>query len=75
MFYDGYHFWGMHIIWWIVWLSVIFWIFAIPYDIPGQRKRNLSPLDILRNRLALGQITTEEYREKRHILETDLLEK
>ncbi len=70
MFYDGLHFWGMHIIWWVIWLSLIFWIFAVPYNIPGQRKKELSPLDILQKRLALGEITTEEFREKLQALET-----
>ncbi len=72
MYYDGYHFWGMHLIWWCVWISLLFWIFAIPYDIPGQRRKTNSPIDILQNRLALGQITTEEYNEKKKILEQDL---
>ncbi len=71
MFYDGYHFWGMHLIWWFVWLSLLFWIFAIPYDIPGQRRSD-SPFDILRKRFASGQMTNEEYQEKKKILEKDL---
>jgi putative membrane protein len=72
MFYDGYHFWGMHVIWWFIWLGLIFWIFATPYDIPGQRSRKDSPLDILQKRFASGEITNDEYQEKRKILENDL---
>ena len=71
MFYNNYH-WGMNLIWWFVWLSFLFWIFATPYDIPGQRKKKDSPLDILRQRFASGQITTEEYNEKKKILEDDI---
>jgi len=71
MFYSSYH-WGMNLIWWFLWLSLIFWIFAIPYDIPGQRRKKDSPLDILRQRFASGQITTTEYNEKKKILEDDL---
>ena len=48
------------------------WVFAIPYDIPGQRRQKDSPLDILQNRLASGLITTAEYQEKKSILENDL---
>jgi putative membrane protein len=70
--YDGYHFGGMHLIWWFIWLVFIFWIFATPYDIPGQRKKNNSPLDILKKRFASGQITKEDYQEHRAILEKDL---
>lgn len=66
--YEGYHFVGMHLIWWLVWLIILFWIFAIPYDVPGQRKRKDSPLDILRKRFALGEIDNNEYQEKKNIL-------
>jgi putative membrane protein len=72
MLYDGYHFWGMHLIWWFVWLVLLFWIFAIPYDIPGQRNKVYSPLEILKRRLASGSITTEEYKEKKKVLENEL---
>lgn len=66
--YSNYYY-GMDIIWWIVWLALLFWIFAIPYDIPGQRRRKDTPLDILKKRLAVGEITSEEYLEKKKILQ------
>jgi len=69
--YYGYHFWGMHLIWWFIWLTFIFWIFATPYSIPGQRYKRDGPLDILKKRLASGAINAEEYREKKKILEND----
>ncbi|WP_224746406.1 SHOCT domain-containing protein [Mucilaginibacter glaciei] len=47
-------------------------IFATPYDIPGQRRRKDTPLNGLQKRFAAGEITTEEYLEKKKILETDL---
>ena len=72
MFYDGYHFGGMHLIWWLIWIIFMFWIFATPYNIPGQRKKKDSPLDILQKRFASGQIKTEEYQEKKRILENDV---
>ena len=65
-------FWGMDIIWWVIWMVMIFWIFATPYDIPGQRRRKDSPLDILQKRFASGQITNEEYQESKKILTADL---
>lgn len=68
MYYDGYHFWGMHLFWWIIWGIMLFTIFVTPYDIPGQRKKKDSPLDILQKRLASGQITNEEYLEKKKML-------
>jgi putative membrane protein len=48
---------------------MIFWIFATPYDIPGQRKRKNSPLDLLQRRFASGEITKEEYQDHKEILE------
>ena len=72
MMYNGYYFWGMDMIWWFIWIILLFWIFATPYDIPGQRKRKESPLDMLQKRYAAGEITTQEYMEKREIIESDM---
>jgi putative membrane protein len=71
MFYD-HSYWGMHFFWWFAWIMLLIWIFAIPYDIPGQRSRRNSPLDILQRRFASGEIKLEEYNEKKKILENDL---
>jgi len=69
MMYEGYHFWGMHLVWWFIWFLFIFWIFATPYDIPGRRMNRENPLDILKRRFASGEITKEEYEEQKKILE------
>jgi putative membrane protein len=69
MFYNGYHFWGMHLIWWFVWIMLLFWIFATPYRIPGERRPLDGPLDILQKRYAAGEITTEEFQERKKNLE------
>lgn len=66
--YDGQHFWGMNFIWWIFWLIIVIWIFMTPWDIPGQRSRKETPLDILKKRFAKGEITKEEYEEKKKFL-------
>lgn len=57
----NYYMWGMHWIWWILWIILLFWIFATPYDIPGQRTKKETPLDILKRRLANGELSREEY--------------
>jgi putative membrane protein len=62
----------MYLIWWFVWLVFLFSIFALPFNIPGQRMQKDSPLDILKKRLASREIKTEEYQEKKKILESDL---
>ena len=67
--FENNYFWGMHLFWWFIWMLVIFWIFAIPYDIPGQRKKKNSPLDILKMRYAAGEIKTDEYLEKKKLIE------
>jgi putative membrane protein len=71
MIYNNYY-WGMNFIWWFLWIILLFWIFAVPYNIPGQRNKKDSPLDILQRRFASGEITTDEYNEKRKLLEFDL---
>ncbi|MEO8760116.1 MAG: SHOCT domain-containing protein [Bacteroidia bacterium] len=69
MFYNGYHFFGMHLIWWVFWLLLLFWTFASPYNIPGHQKTKNSALDILQKRFAAGQITKEQYLEHKALLE------
>ncbi len=66
------NFCGMHLVWWLIWGTLLFWIFATPYNIPGQRNKKDSPLYILQKRLASGHITNEEYLEKKRILESGL---
>jgi putative membrane protein len=51
---------------------MLFWIFATPYNFPGQRTKKDSPLDILRRRFASGEITKDEYMERKEILEKDM---
>jgi putative membrane protein len=64
MFYDNYYV-GMHFAWWFIWGIMLFWIFVTPYDIPGQRRRKDSPLDILQQRFASRQLTITGYEEKK----------
>lgn len=66
----GNYFWGMNFVWWFMWILLLVWIFATPFGIPGQRHRPSSPLDVLRMRLAAGQITPEQYQEHKQLLET-----
>ena len=66
---ESYHYWGMHFGWWFVWGILLFWIFATPYNIPGQRSKKDTPLEILKKRFASGEIDENEYQEKKNILE------
>ena len=67
--YEG-HYWGMHWIWWALWIILLFWIFATPWEVPGQRKKKESPLDILKRRYASGEINTQEFEERKKVLES-----
>jgi putative membrane protein len=74
MFYYNY-FWGMDLIWWVLWVIMLVWIFAVPYDIPFQRNRKRSALEVLQGRLAAGDIGIDEYHERKKIMEIDLIKK
>lgn len=62
-----------HIAWWIFWITVV--ILLIIFFEPRWKKNkninNTSPLEILQQRFARGEITKEEYEEKKTILERD----
>ena len=68
--YDG-HFGGMHLIWWIIWFVFIVWIFFIPGDIPYQKTKKESPLEILKKRFAKGEISKEEFEESKKVLNSE----
>ena len=72
--YENYYF-GMHLIWWGLWFVMLFWIFAVPINIPGQRHKAETALTILQKRFASGQITAIEYTEKLKVLEGDTVSK
>lgn len=67
MEYNDYYL-GMSAIWWMIWLVVLFWIFVLPYDIPGQRKRKDTSLELLKKRFAAGQMTKEEFQSQKDLL-------
>lgn len=66
--YQTFHFIGMHLIWWLLWIMLLLWIFATPYSIPGQRAKKDTPLDILKKRFALGEISKEDFEEMKYTL-------
>jgi putative membrane protein len=67
---------GMHISWWVllILLGILFLVFfeAKPRKKKnGIKSENLPPLEILKRRYAAGEINTEEYKERKTILEED----
>ncbi len=55
------HYWGMHFFWWIFWIVLIG--LAIYWWNQNSNKVRETPEEILKKRLARGEITVEEYEE------------
>ena len=69
-FVDGGWFWGMHLFWWLFWFALIAAFFSLLAPVPRHRMRE-TPLQILQRRYAAGEISTEEYEERKTRLERD----
>ena len=74
MFYDGgYMMGGMHGLWWLFWLTVI----GVVLFSGGGRRSGRSdypretPHEVLRRRLANGEITPQEHEERKALLDRD----
>ncbi len=67
-----YYYWGMHAYWWIWWVFIwmIFFNFFMPMRRSSYRLMQ-SPLHVLQARYAAGEITSEEYEERRSRLQRD----
>jgi putative membrane protein len=75
MFYDGGGFMGgMHWFWWIFWIGLVG---AVAYYGWGRRsgeagrRPHEAPHDVLKQRLASGAITPEEYEKRKALLDRD----
>lgn len=72
MMYDGFWF-GMHAFWWLFWviviIAVVYLLVRAPSDVKqGQRE---SAHEVLRRRYAAGELTTQEYEERKAVLDRD----
>lgn len=63
-----------HTLWWIIWITIV--VLLLLFFEPRWKKKRPddkgSPLEILQRRFANGEITKEEYEEKKNILEKDV---
>jgi putative membrane protein len=67
-----YYFWGMQWWWWIFWLFLLALFFSFLTPVRRTTYRQLqTPLQLLQRRYAAGEITTEEYEERRATLQRD----
>lgn len=70
---DGWWFWGMHLFWWLFWIILIVLLLWLPGPLARNRARGSreTPLEILQRRYAAGEISTEEYEDRKSRLERD----
>ena len=67
------YYWGMHAYWWFWWIFI--WMMLLGFFVPVRRSNYRvmqSPLHILQARYAAGEITSEEYEERRSKLLRDV---
>ena len=72
MHYDGMGFFGMHAFWWLFWIGLVVAIFSMAEVTPKSKMRKReTPLELLQRRYAAGEISSEEYAERKAKLEAD----
>lgn len=69
MFHDGWM-WGWHWLWWLFWIAiVVVAIYLLTRALSSTRRDDVggreSALDVLEKRYARGEISSEEYEERR----------
>lgn len=64
---------GMHWLWWIFWLVLIGAVVLYAWGRPGEQRRRPreTPHEVLRRRLASGEITPEQYEERKTLIDRD----
>lgn len=62
----------MHWLWWAFWLiAIAAVVWAVSRGSQVESHRNETPLEVLRRRYAEGEISTEEYEERKRRLQSD----
>ena len=64
------HWWGMHTFWWIFWIFILAMIFFSPWG-SSKRSSKSSLLYTLRKTYAEGKISTQEFEERKKVLEKE----
>ena len=70
MHYVGASYWGMHFFWWLFWIAAMVLVFS-PFTPVSPGRRRQTPLEILQRRYAAGEISMQEYEERKATLERD----
>jgi putative membrane protein len=73
MFFDNGHMVSTHGFWWLFWLALIAAVLFAVWGRSGRsgRSRHASPHEILQRRLASGEITSQDYEERKRLLDRD----
>ncbi|HEX2692342.1 MAG TPA: hypothetical protein VHN14_37300 [Kofleriaceae bacterium] len=67
--YWGYHYWGMHLFWWIFWIVLLGLLLTTGWPRSRVRARvDDDAIDTLRNRYAAGEIEEIEYFQRLAVL-------
>jgi putative membrane protein len=69
MFYT-YYFFGMDLIWWMVWF-VLVTMFFHHYQPVRRKKVKSNPIDVLQYKFSTGEISVDEYEQRKRVLEID----
>jgi putative membrane protein len=64
--------WGMHTFWWIFWLFLLVIVFFTPWGYSKRSSRS-SLLHALRKTYAEEKISTQEFEERKRVLENEFL--
>jgi putative membrane protein len=72
-FYSMHNGWllGMHVLWWLFWVPLTIVLVTLLLTTSRGVHRQQTPLEILQRRYAAGEISTEEYLERKKQLEPD----
>lgn len=67
MYWYNSQFFGMHFFWWMFWIAIMIALFSWAPPVPRRTARlyREGPLGILQRRYAAGELTTEEYEERK----------
>ena len=72
MYMDDGWFLGMHLLWWLFWILLIIGFVSLFTPMPKREaKQRATPLDLLQRRYVAGEISTEEYEQRRAVLARD----
>ena len=66
---NEWHYFGMHGFWWLFWVVILIAIFLVLKPNLISKKGKDSSLEILRGKYASGDISKEEFEERKRVLE------